>query len=193
MVKPDNLVKKGVKNKGVKKKIVRKTSKKNNSREKESKIKLIEIIRNPSGLEKDIKKVDKEIEMENFSDFIFSVSPNHISSNLEQIAPLGNIRTAFVRDLDKKENSEMNYETGGRGDYTENQEYVSSEERKYAEFDSQINVGRINRNVASDHVFRNPETTNRNRDYKTPKEREYQTKPKDTRVSHRQKLPWEKD
>ena len=43
-----------------KRKIVRKVSKKNTSQEKESKIKLINVIRTSSGLEKDIKKIDKK-------------------------------------------------------------------------------------------------------------------------------------
>ena len=193
MVKIDKLMKRRNKKKFSKRKIVRKVSKKNTFQEKESKIKLINVIRTSSGLEKDIKKIDKKIEMDNFPDFLLSISPNHIASNLEQIAPLENIRTTFLREFDKNENSEGNYEIGGRENYTENQKYVSPEDRKYSEFDSQRNVSRINRNIDSDPIFRNPEKINQSENYKNSQNKGYQTNLKDTRVSHRQKLPWKED
>jgi len=193
MVKIDKLMKRRNKKKFSKRKIVRKVSKKNTSQEKESKIKLINVIRTSSGLEKDIKKIDKKIEMDNFPDFLLSISPNHIASNLEQIAPLENIRTTFLREFDKNENSEGNYEIGGRENYTENQKYVSPEDRKYSEFDSQRNVSIINRNIDSDPIFRNPEKINQSENYKNSQNKGYQTNLKDTRVSHRQKLPWKED
>ena len=193
MVKIDKLMKRRNKKKFSKRKIVRKVSKKNTSQEKESKIKLINVIRTSSGLEKDIKKIDKKIEMDNFPDFLLSISPNHIASNLEQIAPLENIRTTFLREFDKNENSEGNYEIGGRENYTENQKYVSPEDRKYSEFDSQRNVDRINRNIVNDSIFKNPEKINQSENYKNSQNKVYQTNLKDTRVSHRQKLPWKED
>jgi len=193
MVKIDKLMKRRNKKKFSKRKIVRKVSKKNTSQEKESKIKLINVIRTSSGLEKDIKKIDKKIEMDNFPDFLLSISPNHIASNLEQIAPLENIRTTFLREFDKNENSEGNYEIGGRENYTENQKYVSPEDRKYSEFDSQRNVDRINRNIVNDSIFKNPEKINQSENYKNSQNKGYQTNLKDTRVSHRQKLPWKED
>ncbi len=193
MVKIDKLMKRRNKKKFSKRKIVRKVSKKNTSQEKESKIKLINVIRTSSGLEKDIKKIDKKIEMDNFPDFLLSISPNHIASSLEQIAPLENIRTTFLREFDKNENSEGNYEIGGRENYTENQKYVSPEDRKYSEFDSQRNVSIINRNIDSDPIFRNPEKINQSENYKNSQNKGYQTNLKDTRVSHRQKLPWKED
>ena len=193
MVKIDKLMKRRNKKKFSKRKIVRKVSKKNTFQEKESKIKLINVIRTSSGLEKDIKKIDKKIEMDNFPDFLLSISPNHIASNLEQIAPLENIRTTFLREFDKNENSEGNYEIGGRENYTENQKYVSPEDRKYSEFDSQRNVDRINRNIVNDSIFKNPEKINQSENYKNSQNKGYQTNLKDTRVSHRQKLPWKED